>query len=528
MVVTDEAQRGKTPDTKTSHALKSLSPQFRVACTGTPVETRLADLWNIMDYLQPGRLLDSARAFEKEYLFPPEVGADSGPATAGKLKEKLRLGRPDAFLLRRDKSMLDGLHAKHEHVLGCKLSMAQRDGCASVLALARSGDAHPFQSLLALMRISEHPFLYPRYEPRPAEELIAACPKLAAVLDALVDIRRRGEKALIFARFLDTQEILRSALAHRFRIRAGIVSGASPRTGDSFSAKKTRAATIEEFQGEPGFGVLILSPEVAGFGLNLVEANHVFHYGRWWNPAKEDQATDRVYRLGQTREVHVYLPVAADPLGEFRSFDEGLDDLLRRRRRMAAAFLTPEAEVESLQQELFESVASGPAPETGVKQALRMEEVAQLGWRHFEALIAVMERKRGARVFVTPGSGDDRADVVAIAGTALRLIQCKHIASGAVIDDDALSQILSAVDIYRHRHLRSVEERFTIRPVVATNGMFSARAERRAQEEGLELISGRELGEELGRCACSLAEVAMEDGRRLRTMPAFREALAGV
>ena len=105
----------------------------------------------------------------------------------------------------------------------------------------------------------------------------------------------------------------------------------------------------------------MLSPVVAGLGLTLVEANHVIHYGRWWNPALEAQATDRVYRIGQTRPVHVYFPIAYDPLKEFISFDEKLDRITTRRRKMAEDFLTPLSSEQELQQELLDDVQT-PAP----------------------------------------------------------------------------------------------------------------------------------------------------------------------
>src|SRR5439155_1847343 len=117
-----------------------------------------------------------------------------------------------------------------------------------------------------------------------------------------------------------------------------------------------RSRLIRDFEGKEGFNVLILSPEVAGVGLTIVGANHVLHYGRWWNPAVEDQATDRVHRIGQEKDVHVYYVLSKDPQAKFRTFDERLDSLLERKRRRAADFLTPQADSDSLQTELFEDL----------------------------------------------------------------------------------------------------------------------------------------------------------------------------
>jgi SNF2 family DNA or RNA helicase len=113
---------------------------------------------------------------------------------------------------------------------------------------------------------------------------------------------------------------------------------------------------LDRFRESLGFNALILSPVVAGLGLTLVEANHVIHYGRWWNPALEAQATDRVYRIGQTRPVHVYYPIAIDPVREFVTFDEKLARIIDRRRQMAQDFLTPLPGEADIQKELLDEV----------------------------------------------------------------------------------------------------------------------------------------------------------------------------
>src|SRR5262249_33985058 len=139
VVVTDEAQEFKIPSTKRSHALKALAPRFRIACTGTPVETRLLDVWNIFDFLQPGHLLASASEFTKAYERPAEESTDDRGPDLTALKERLRYGRSDAFVLRREKTSLNGLPEKHEHELLCDLSSEQRDWHVDVLQRAHAG-----------------------------------------------------------------------------------------------------------------------------------------------------------------------------------------------------------------------------------------------------------------------------------------------------------------------------------------------------------------------------------------------------
>ena len=346
VIITDEAQEYKTPNTKISHALKSLSPGFRVACTGTPVETRLFDIWNIFDFLQPGKLLGSAKTFRDRYEKPLEA-VDETKSAIEELKEKLHFGQTNAYILRRDKKNLPDLPAKIEQRLECKLSPAQHEFHLNLLHRASLGGQgnHPFSLISDFLRIYQHPALVPQYNPRPPEQAIAECDKLRVLIEKLRTIKMQREKALIFTRSLDMQQILVSVLNFRFGLSVNIVNGSTKRSNNSgkkvSGADNTRRGIISKFQNSIGFDVLILSPEVAGMGLTLTEANHVFHYGRWWNPAKEAQATDRVYRIGQEKDVYIYYLIAKDKENKLETFDEKLDLLLRRRLALASDFLAP-------------------------------------------------------------------------------------------------------------------------------------------------------------------------------------------
>jgi SNF2 family DNA or RNA helicase len=359
VVVTDEAQEYKTPNTKISHALKSLAPRFRIACTGTPVETRLLDLWNIFDFLQPGPLLGSATEFGRTY--DPANEGKASESTAGalvQLKNRLRYGQTDAFIIRREKTSLAALPTKHEHQLMCNLSPEQRQWHLGLIGRAHTGGEgnHPLRILQDLMRLYQHPTLFPRYEPVADDEEIKRCPKLAVVLECLDGIRAKGEKALIFTRSLDMQQLLARVFSAVFGFNVDIINGATRRHGSTQISTQTRRAIISRFRERAGFDVLVLSPDVAGIGLTLVEANHVIHYGRWWNPARESQATDRVYRIGQERDVHIYYPMAVDPEKVFETFDEKLHKLICRRRDMAAEFLAPTLTEDDLGQELLQDM----------------------------------------------------------------------------------------------------------------------------------------------------------------------------
>jgi hypothetical protein len=527
VVVTDEAQEYKTPSSKVSHALKSLAPRFRIACTGTPVETRLMDLWNIFDFVQPGQLLGSAQEFRRLYEIPLE--AEETETRAGvipQLRERLRIGEPNAHVLRRDKTKLPELPAKHEHVLECDLSPKQREWHLDLVSRAHSGGAgsHPFSLISQLMKVYQHPGLVPQYEALPFGEAVNQCPKLKRVLDCLREIRRRGEKALIFTRSLNMQQILSSVIGEEFGTGVDIINGITSRKGDTNNSRQTRKGIIRRFRETPGFGVLVLSPDVAGIGLTLVEANHVIHYGRWWNPAKESQATDRAYRIGQTKDVHVYYPIAKDPLREFPTFDEKLDALIKRRRQLASEFLAPMPSEEQMQEELLRDVLGESATASSV-QRVTGDYIRTLPWDRFEALLALLEEKQGSRVLLTPHGGDDKADVVALHGQELRLVQCKHTTWEGSIDADALAEVVMALDTYPSRYLASVRHKYGLHLTVVTNGTFTRAARSQARERDIELISQQELCAMLQRTACTPGEVEAMEARRLASMHDLRVAI---
>lgn len=359
VIVTDEAQEYKTPSTKVSHALKSLSAKFRVACTGTPVETKISDVWNIFDFVEPGKL-GSAQDFRTKYEKPLEAENEVNVALQA-LKERLLFDTPSAYLLRRDKNELTDLPRKHEHQLECELMPSQRDYHLSLLTRAAIGGEanHPFKLINEFLRVYQHPSLVPKFQLPDPETAVNECHKLNVLVMKLEEIKSLREKALIFVRTLDMQQILADVLKHRFGLSVNIVNGSTKQGASSSEQPKTRKAIISRFRESSGFDVLILSPEVAGMGLTLTEANHVFHYGRWWNPAKEAQATDRVFRIGQEKDVHVYHLIAKDPTDpNFATFDQKLDQLLSRRQALAKDFLTPLPAEDELSKEFMAKLLS--------------------------------------------------------------------------------------------------------------------------------------------------------------------------
>jgi len=343
-VISDEAQEFKIPSTKLSHAMKAIEADLHIACTGTPVENRLLDLWNLCDVLQRG-LLGSAKDFVERFEKPQEQ--DEQGSRLLELKKTLLFQRPHAFLMRRTKSQVTVLPPKHIIRLDCSMSEAEIAAHQALLGdlRAKTGPSRFLSALHRFAQLYQHPaLLADDAEDRTTTELIEQSSKLRALLATLHEIRGKRQKAIVFARHRTMQGILAKVLQEEFKLPVRIINGETKLRAGSLKASgvKTRNVILHEFRSRPGFDVLILSPFVAGIGLTIVEANHVVHYGRWWNPAVEAQATDRAYRIGQSNDVSVYLPILRDPSGRVApSFDERLDLLMNRKQRLAEDFLRP-------------------------------------------------------------------------------------------------------------------------------------------------------------------------------------------
>ncbi len=361
VVVADEAQEFKIPNTRLSHAMKAIDPPFRIACTGTPVENRLLDLWNICDTIQPG-LLSSARDFVRAY--ETKAQGTTRAESLDDLKRKLLFQQPHSFLLRRNKSDVANLPPKTIVKMSCVMSeseVAAHHRVLSEMAKAGENQTSMLKILAKFAVLYQHPdlLLGPPDLDNP-QSLLARSSKLQACVRQLRMIAERNEKAIIFARHREVQVLLSRVFEHVFSQPVRIINGETKLRAAASSSRegvRTRSAILDDFKRRPGFNMLILSPFVAGIGLTITEANHVFHYGRWWNPAVEAQATDRAYRIGQEKEVYVYLPILTDPAARIgRTFDEILDDLMETKSRLAEDFLRPLAEEAETGTELYQQI----------------------------------------------------------------------------------------------------------------------------------------------------------------------------
>ena len=334
VVVFDEAQKIKNPSARMTEMAKALEADLTLAMTGTPVENRLADLWSIVDTTNPG-LLGPLSEFHRKYEQP----ARKDPEMASSLAELLTKDTCPPVMLRRLKEdHLKGLPAKEEVILEESMGGDQAAAYRAVVnrALANRGTRGAMLEALHGMRRTS--LLATPLGPSGLTDAdVNGSARLRSMIQVLDKIAAHGEKALIFVELLELQEALIPYLQQRYDM---------PRPPLRISGKVSgcrRQSRVEEFQsGRPGdFDVMLLSPKAGGVGLTLTAANHVIHLTRWWNPAVEDQCSDRAYRIGQTKTVYIYYPIAIHPEYGHYSFDRNLHNLLARKRLLSRTALAP-------------------------------------------------------------------------------------------------------------------------------------------------------------------------------------------
>jgi SNF2 family DNA or RNA helicase len=321
-VVLDEAQNIKNSASKQAQAVRSLKASGRVALTGTPVENRLSELWSIMDFLNPG-LLGPASDFRRRIAVPVERYRDEQVAAGLK-----RATQP--FILRRlktDGSIISDLPEKIEMKVFCNITREQATLYQAVLdeMMARIEESKPgierrglvLATMMKLKQVCNHP----RQLLRDGSRLEGRSGKLARTEELLEEALAEGDRALVFTQFAEWGALLQSHLEERFGSDVLFLHGGIP--------KRARDEMVARFQSGSGPSVFILSLKAGGTGLNLTAANQVIHFDRWWNPAVEDQATDRAFRIGQRKGVQVRKLVCVGTL------EERIDRMIEQKKELA-------------------------------------------------------------------------------------------------------------------------------------------------------------------------------------------------
>ncbi len=509
-VICDEAQRIKTPGTLVTLAVKKLKAGFRTACTGTPVENTLADLWCLFDFVQPG-LLGALEEFGKTYRRPIEC--DTGEQKQA-LHELQSLIAPQT--LRRTKADIAAeLHKKYfafksadEDRLRFKPSLEEHErleipisehqrilykgGLKKLQDAARESNGRKraqisFSALHLMKAVCAEPYCLPGIkfliDKGGWGAHLANSPKLRWLINCLEEIRLAGEKAIVFTELREVQAALFYFLREAFGLKPFIINGDS----------QGRQAYIDKFSASAGFNVIILSTLAAGAGLNVTAANHVFHFTRAWNPAKESQATDRAFRIGQERDVYVYCPtVVAD---DFLTFEVRLDQLLKRKAGLAGSTLDGGALAVMLNGtggdatfgELIRGAGEGEALP---RRYLTMDDVDRMDGFSFEVLCCLIWNKMGYQSFVTPKRrGDGGVDVVAIKRREGELLQCKS-SIKVEIGWDAIKEVAAGAARYQARFAGT---RF--RKLAVTNQTFTSGAIAQADANNVELVTRQQLAE---------------------------------
>lgn len=491
IVILDEAQKIKNPSTGVTVAVKAMKYDYTVCLSGTPVENSWSDLWSIMDFVKPLQL-GTLHDFREKYVKQLKMLNDDlkGIENLGvRLKNKL-----NPFFMRRMKNdMLPGLPKKTIHFCRRDMPDYQKKRYLSVLDAARNNALHPLVTIAKLRDISLHPDIGLKqpaafYE-MVAEDVISQSARLIETFGILRNVKMHGEKVLIFVVSKNMQLVIRHLIKSVFEIQVD-----PPINGDMNGVG--RQNIIDKFNNREGFGVLILSPEAAGVGFTITSANHVIHLSRTWNPAKEDQATDRVYRIGQKRDVHVYLPIAC--LGNSRdSFDDKLNDLLEYKRRLSENVLFPTGDDASDGQKIFNEVLKNEKINNREKSNyLTIEEIDTFKGLVFEQIVADLFKKEdGVIVKKTKGSNDYGADIVVIYEDRKHglLIQCKHQEKPfeKSLNAKGVQDICAAVNYYKRQ-----DDYFGLEfetAVVTNADKFSSGARELANANGVSLIARKEL-----------------------------------
>lgn len=503
-MVCDEAQKIKNPAAMVTRAAKKQNVEFKIACTGTPVENTLADLWCLFDYVQPG-LLGALDEFGRRYRKPIEAKTDEEKARVEELREFI-----DPQILRRTKAEVARYLPPKVEDDSCRnlpISATQRALYSKAIEDFKRrndpGSSSPFKNHLGLLHYLRLICTDPKrhgltvFKAEPLKEYRKQAPKLDWMLSKLREIKKREDKVIVFCEFRNIQRLLQHYIRDEFGIETDIINGDTPASAGHAASRQKR---IRDFQNAPGFGVIILSPVAIGFGVNIQAANHVIHYTRTWNPAKEDQATDRAYRIGQKKQVTVYYPVVqAD---DFCTFDVKLDNLLRFKRGLATDMLNGSGDVSPSDFSIADVV---PASEAGnIDERVSLDVALRMEWRTFEALAATLWKKRGFDLcYCTPGANDNGVDVVAISGKRGELIQTKTSGvDGAKLGWETVKEVVGGEAFYRRRHPDVV-----FKKVGLSNQFFNKQAIEQAELNGVELLDQSELSDLLSRYPVKLSEV---------------------
>ena len=522
IMICDEAQKIKNPNAMVTRSAKKMNVRFKIACTGTPVENSLTDLWCLFDFVQPG-MLGALNEFSTKYRRRPfeanteeekseisELRQIIEPQILRRTKDKVAKDLPKKEIVRKYLSISNFQRTVYGHAIGSFKPKLQKNDTKDEIG-------QRFKNHLGLLHYLRQVCADPRPIGQQANinETLAQnsinSPKMSWLIEQIELIRAKQEKVIIFTEFRDIQRLIQKYIREKFLIDAEIING------DTAAISKTTASRqkkLDIFQAADGFSVIILSPLAVGFGVNIQKANHVIHFTRMWNPAKEDQATDRAYRIGQKKDVFVYYPIiyAGVPILEaehsnrveispFKTFDVKLDELLEWKRSLSHDMLNGTGDVSTVDFIDLTGTEGGLVIED---RLLTIDDVIAMKPDTFEIFCAVLWNKTGyPTTYKTPQSGDGGIDVVAIKGKSGQLLQCKTaFAENATLGWDAIKEVTAGEAAYSSKHLGVI---FT--KTCVTNRYFNSTAYEQAKHNDVNLIDQDGLKEMILQTKISLLEI---------------------
>ena len=454
----DEAQKIKNPSARVSQAAKGISANipFSIMVTGTPIENELRDLWSMFDTFDP-KFIRSWKEFRETYVKP--LTQSNGNEIETKLRHKV-----SNYMLRRlKKDHLTDLPSKEFKYIDVVMSNDELEHHNSII----SGNIHHMDKLQKLRLLSLHPSLLDIGKKINSSDLenltdpkkFFKPTKMQALLKLLDEIKSKNEKVLIFVIRHSMQTLLQSALNQYYDLDIDIINGKN-------KSREVVDKKLENFKQTANFNIMILSPLAAGVGLTITEANNVIHLERHWNPAKEDQASDRVYRIGQEKNVSIYhfLHRADD----VKTFDDGLNELINTKKSLSDGTLIPTPAIKD--SELVGTFFGEPD---------EAEKWALMSPKEFEIEVMRLYEQDGYTCRLTTKQPTEAGtDIFAIKDGRKLAIQCKHTRNKTKQNNTALYQLISEAKIaYPDASY-----------IAITNYYFNENAHNLAQDQGITLV----------------------------------------
>ena len=506
VMICDEAQKIKNPMTLVTIAAKAQNADFKIICSATPIENSLEDLWSLTDYSKPG-LLGSLKDFRQEYINTQSNEYDDLKILNDKLYSNIQ-----DFYIRREKSILPKeLPRKIIKIYKCKANEKE----VEYLNRIKNTESVPLVAIQKMLAVCNHiELLNPNYNISEIQDEIDKSSKLKITKQILDDIKIKDEKVIIFTRMKKIQMILSKCIKYWYGFEPIIVNG-------TITDLDRRTKLINKFRNSKGFSIIILSPEVAGFGITLTEANHVIHYSRLWNPAKEDQSTDRVYRIGQDKDVIVYYPIVTfnhDEIIEYLDVEEYVEEniirhneellspeeklniLLARKKNMLLNFFLAAASDEIKVDDFFKF-----DNEYEEKIPISIDDIQLniIKESEFEALIAVLYEKMGYKSFLTTLSNSGDANIIAINNDEIIFIKAEK--SKDIVDDNDVQGLEYSNKIYKE----CINDLF-IKNIIVTDSNFLE-----SIRSGVEVLYGDELANLISHYKILKLEIDSKNKKRM-------------